>query len=221
MVEKYCSSKFTCGEDLDKALEAALCSCDDAARAEAAADRAEAAAKTTPYIGENGNWCVWDSETGAFVDSGVAAQGDPGTTSWNDITDNPFVGEETTILAETQVETAEGMDEYLGFLPQTALVSGEKYTVSFDGVKYECTAETDNSNIVMGNKYVKTLGREGEDTGEPFYILAPAAASLIVYTMTAGTYVVGISQGESPAAFEEWVFELEDGTTVTKQVVVK
>lgn len=40
----YCSAKFRTGEELDKALEAALCSCDDAVRAELAADRAEAAA---------------------------------------------------------------------------------------------------------------------------------------------------------------------------------
>jgi hypothetical protein len=41
MAEKYCSPVFKCGEDLDKALAAALCSCDDAARAEAAAKALE------------------------------------------------------------------------------------------------------------------------------------------------------------------------------------
>lgn len=43
MAEKYCSPVFKCGEDLDKALAAALCSCDDAARAEAAAKAAQEA----------------------------------------------------------------------------------------------------------------------------------------------------------------------------------
>ena len=41
MSETYCSPVFTCGEDLDKALKAALCSCDDADRAAAAATKSE------------------------------------------------------------------------------------------------------------------------------------------------------------------------------------
>lgn len=41
MADRYCSVRFKTGEELDKALAAALCSCDDAARAEAAAARAE------------------------------------------------------------------------------------------------------------------------------------------------------------------------------------
>ena len=43
---KYCSTKFECGEDLDAALEAALCAGDCATRAEAAANRAEEIAAT-------------------------------------------------------------------------------------------------------------------------------------------------------------------------------
>ena len=41
---KYCSSKFKCGEDLDAALDAALCAEGNRTRSEAAADRAEEAA---------------------------------------------------------------------------------------------------------------------------------------------------------------------------------
>ena len=44
-MDKYCSSKFKTGEELDKALLAALTCCDEASRAEAAATRAEEAAK--------------------------------------------------------------------------------------------------------------------------------------------------------------------------------
>ena len=29
----------------------------------------------SPYIGEDGNWYVWDSDSGSFVDSGVCAVG--------------------------------------------------------------------------------------------------------------------------------------------------
>ena len=67
MVDKYCSPKFKCGEDLDAALEAALCAGDCATRAEAAAENAENAVKELeafgPYVktingiapDENGN----------------------------------------------------------------------------------------------------------------------------------------------------------------------
>lgn len=45
-LKKYCSPKFKTGEELDKALAAALCSCEDAERAEVAAAKAEGAAQT-------------------------------------------------------------------------------------------------------------------------------------------------------------------------------
>lgn len=32
----------------------------------------------TPYVGENGNWYVWDTATGAFKDSGEPSKGDKG-----------------------------------------------------------------------------------------------------------------------------------------------
>lgn len=32
----------------------------------------------TPYVGENGNWYVWDTATGAFKDSGEPSRGDKG-----------------------------------------------------------------------------------------------------------------------------------------------
>lgn len=50
----------------------------DAARANAA--RAEAAVEHYPYIGANGNWYVWDAESGAFVDTDVEATGPQGET---------------------------------------------------------------------------------------------------------------------------------------------
>lgn len=43
-----------------------------------AADRAESSVGKNSYIGGNGNWYSWDSEQGAFVDTGVAAQGPVG-----------------------------------------------------------------------------------------------------------------------------------------------
>ena len=39
------------------------------------AEKAALAAEKYPYIGENGNWYVWDSGSESFVDSGVCAAG--------------------------------------------------------------------------------------------------------------------------------------------------
>lgn len=36
-------------------------------------DEVEALSENPPYIGQNGNWYVWDTNTGAYVDSGVDA----------------------------------------------------------------------------------------------------------------------------------------------------
>lgn len=44
-----------------------------AQQADASADRAAAYSVNVPYIGANGNWWVWNTTTGAYVDSGVDA----------------------------------------------------------------------------------------------------------------------------------------------------
>lgn len=46
--------------------------------AESAASSAATVAVKTPYIGNNGNWYVWDTDTSQFVDSGKSAKGDKG-----------------------------------------------------------------------------------------------------------------------------------------------
>lgn len=51
-----------------------------ASAASASADAAAAVAVRTPYVGENGNWYVWDAEENDFVDSGEKAKGDKGDT---------------------------------------------------------------------------------------------------------------------------------------------
>ncbi len=47
-------------------------------RVQAAADRAENASRSQPYVGGNGNWQVWDADVMAFVDSGIRATGPEG-----------------------------------------------------------------------------------------------------------------------------------------------
>ncbi len=49
-----------------------------AGAANQAAGRAENVASKSPYIGDNGNWYVYDVTAGAFVDSGLPSRGIPG-----------------------------------------------------------------------------------------------------------------------------------------------
>lgn len=51
---------------------------DDANRAETAADNAELWASRNPYIGQNGNWFVFDTTTEAYVDTQIPATGPQG-----------------------------------------------------------------------------------------------------------------------------------------------
>lgn len=44
-----------------------------ASSAAASADRAQSYSVNTPYIGGNGNWFIWDSHAGVYIDSGVDA----------------------------------------------------------------------------------------------------------------------------------------------------
>lgn len=43
--------------------------------------------KTIPYIGENGNWYIWDIATGDYVDSGNPATGGTNETEINNLID--------------------------------------------------------------------------------------------------------------------------------------
>ena len=46
-------------------------------------NKIDGAESGTPYIGENGNWFIWDSDTKAYKDSGVKAEGKDGASGTN------------------------------------------------------------------------------------------------------------------------------------------
>lgn len=48
--------------------------------AQAAAEEAKEASANAPYIGQNGNWYVYDAESKQFVDTGIEAEGPAGPT---------------------------------------------------------------------------------------------------------------------------------------------
>lgn len=84
----------------------------DLADAEALVDQMEELTANPPYIGANGDWYVWDTETGAYVDSGV------------DASITVTVGTTTTGAAGTQasvVNVGTATDPILNFtIPQGA-----------------------------------------------------------------------------------------------------
>lgn len=105
------------------------------AQATAAAKRAEDSAKEVmqaakpPYIGENGNWFVWDEEKAAFVDSDTRAKGDKpvaGTDYWTEA-DKAEIAEEASKLVyvpEVVQETGES---------EAAVMSQKAVTDKFNG----------------------------------------------------------------------------------------
>ena len=87
------------------------------AQATAAAKRAEDIAKEVmqaakpPYIGENGNWFVWDDEAAAFVDSGTRAKGDKpvaGTDYWTEADKEEIAEEASKMVVVPEIVQATG-----------------------------------------------------------------------------------------------------------------
>lgn len=57
----------------DRVIEIASTVMEDVPALEEALEEVETLTANPPYIGESGNWWVWDTSTGAYVDSGVDA----------------------------------------------------------------------------------------------------------------------------------------------------
>lgn len=57
----------------DRVIEIASTVMEDVPALEEALEEVETLTANPPYIGENGDWWVWDTSTGAYVDSGVDA----------------------------------------------------------------------------------------------------------------------------------------------------
>ena len=67
------SSATSAAASATSASGSATAAANSATSAEASADRAQSYSVNTPYIGANGNWWVWNTTQGAYVDTGVDA----------------------------------------------------------------------------------------------------------------------------------------------------
>lgn len=121
--------------------------------AEKNAERAEAAVEHYPYIDkETLHWMVWDVETGAFVDTGVIAEGSgytPGTGI--DITDG-------VISVTSDAEPTEGSDAPVSSGGVYTALQGKQDELTFDAVP------TDGSNNPVKSNGIYDALQDKQDT---------------------------------------------------------
>lgn len=170
---KYCSARFKTGEELDKALIAALSCCDEATRAELAAVNAGTAANAAANsvsIASNLEAAARKSAQDAQASAEAAAAsaeeaangsggGNPDL-SQNDETQPDYVKGRTHWL-EQELGECVTLNRSLSFSAITphptfqALTyeeSGRNYNVSWGGVEYECASKNgNNGDIYLGD----------------------------------------------------------------------
>ena len=147
-------------------------------------DEVETLSKNPPYIGQNGNWWVWDTETGAYVDSGV------------DASITVSVGTTSTLPAgssATVTNSGTGTDPVLNFgIPQGATgAAGQDGQDGEDGFSPEVTIAT-----ITGGHAV-TITDEDHPTGQTFNVMdgQDGDVPITVYsqTLSAGSTSVTFS----------------------------
>ena len=121
--------------------------------------------KTIPYIGENGNWYVWDMNSNDYVDSGYKAQGDTpkkGVDYWTpddkaEITE--YIDEQTEIIksdVEGIQEAIQNEAHFRGYLSTNAKIQAMEATPN----DFAYSAES-------GTKWVYDAEDGWKDTGSP------------------------------------------------------
>lgn len=130
-------SATSAGTSAQTATQAATSATASAAAAEAAAQAAVASTTHPPYIGQNGNWYIWDTTQEDFVDSGIDASI---TVTMQDITMLP------TTSAPYITNTGTSTDPVFHlFIPQGAGVSSVQKTGSSGLVDTYTITLTDGS----------------------------------------------------------------------------
>lgn len=112
----------------------------------------EELSENPPYIGENGNWYVWDTNTGAYVDSGV------------DASITVSVGTTTTLPAgssATVTNSGTSTDPILNF----GIPKGDTGAAGADGYSPEVTITS-----ITGGHTVK-ITDEDHPTGQSFNVM--------------------------------------------------
>lgn len=134
-------------------------------------------------------------------------EGEPGTTSWEGLTDRPFYSDVTTgeyILNKTAITTTyDAMGEcysanYDNRLPAGSLVAGDTYVVGFEDKNYVSVAFNDNEGggyVCVGNMGLSNWKSSHENTGEPFCIMVHTSEMwAIFHTEAEGMYTFSIAK---------------------------
>lgn len=158
-----------------------------------------------------------------------AAEGDPGyvanRTHWSNTGDT--VAEEQTLITDD-------MEYSANVALEKSLEVGKEYSVTFEGINYNCIAKVYKDKVYLGNSGVSAdcqmyFDEGWIDTGEPFCITQDEEFE-ILWANSEGTYTISIFENEIhklpsqyldmdaiKATFPtvEMVATLEDGTTAT------
>jgi len=119
---------------------------------------------TAPYIGDNGNWWVWDYTELAYVDSGVKAEGADGSDGADGI--SAFVWIKWSAIQPTQnSDMKDTPDQFIGVYSGTSPTAPTAYT-SYQWYKYK--------------------GEKG-DTGEPGSSFLPVASGDVLGGIKVGS----------------------------------
>lgn len=179
-------------------------------QASASADRAEAYSVNVPYIGANGNWWVWNTSSGAYVDSGVDASI---TVQIADITmleptANPYVtntGTDTDPVFHLYIPRGKGIAS-IAKTNTSGLV--DTYTITYsDGATTTFT--------VTNGKGISSITKESTSGLVDTYKITYNSGNPTTYTVTNGRGINTISKTSSSGLADIYTIAYNDGTTTT------
>ena len=196
---------------VQEVLEAATAAGKSAEAAAESADKAESASVHAPQIGADGAWETWDQSTGAYVSTGVEAQGPKGEdapivqSDWaqNDETAADYVknrpggydiyGTELAATGSFAPESSEFGYAAVDF-PVKFIVDGQKVTVKIENETFERTVQKipDDQKFNKNNLAEYWIRRtEGENTGDnewTFIFQLQSEGTWEKGTLASGTY---------------------------------
>ena len=207
---------------LSGAIAAALAA---AEAANEAANVALAAAGSEPYIGDNGNWFIWDPELQQYVDSGKPSQGDPGFTleETTDPTDPEYQDEYQRVLAvlyQAINDVREALSEMFNALrASTAATAAAAEASSAANQKAgEAGAASDDAEAAATLANQKAaVARDAAEAAAAAASRAQAAADAVIGAAEAAAAAAAAAQDAAAAAAEKAALADEKASDAAEQ----